>query len=560
MDKYFAMEMRLLQDALQQFAANYPQQACVLSDPMAARLCEGFAFLTSQLKQQLDDDWPEIAEQLIMQFWPYLLRPIPALSIAQFTPHLNQLQQGMTLPRGTVCHSKPLGESQIACPFKTTTSVTLYPLHISHIQSMSSETSTAMQITLQTEAKLSLNQLNLPHLKFYLSTDLAFDLYYMLTSQVIDVHIRFPDLPEQRPQYMGGQSIVKPCHFSMEDALLPLSTQSYLGFHVLLDYFALPEKFCFVELSNLQKIIWPEHNCQQFAITIRFKTPFPENKTLDSSALRLYSSPIVNLYHATTEPINAKPTENSYPLIIQHGQDLSYKLYNIEKLTGVDIYNHEQFEYLPFFKINPMQPNQRNYQLSHYHYKNSPYHLTLNGHSHEYLSCDVTLCNGDYLQQETHLDLMLPNNLNGIKGRTLLPVTPILSPPKRNQLTWQLLAHLSFNYRVFDDINYLKQLLACYNWSQQLTIKQRILALQTIATSSHDQIQQGMLVRILKIQLSIQENFFFNHAEIYLFGSILQHFFSLYCQLNHTVQLYLLCLPSQKVYTWQPQPGQNPPL
>lgn len=560
MDNYFAMEMRLLQDALQQFSSNYPQQSSVLTDPMVARLCEGFAFLTSQLKQQLDDDWPEIAEQLIMQFWPYLLRPIPALSVAQFILPYNQLQQGMTLPRGTVCHSRPLGESQITCPFKTTTALTLYPLHINHIKNIHIGASTALQITLQTGAKILLNHLNLQHLKFYLTTDLAFDLYYMLTSQVIDVHITFPDLTEQRPQHIGGQSIIKPCHLSIEDALLPLPPQSYLGFHVLLDYFALPEKYCFVELSNLQDIVWPEHNCQQFAITIHFKTTFPENKTLDTNALRLYCSPIVNLYHATTEPISVKPTENNYSLIIQYDQDPHYKLYCIDRLTGVDIYNHQQFEYLPFFDMSPSKPYLKTYQLSHYHLKNSPYHLTLNGHGHEFLSCEVTLCDGDYLQQVTHLDFMLPNDISGIKGRTLLPVTPMLTPPKRDQLTWQLLAHVSFNYRIFDDIAYLKQLLTCYNWSQRPTVQQHILALQSIATSSHDHIQQGMLVRILKIQLCIQENSFCNHAEIYLFGSILQHFFSLYCQLNHAVQLHLLCLPSQRLYTWQTQPGQNPPL
>jgi type VI secretion system protein ImpG len=560
MHDYFAAEMRLLQEAMQHFAASHPQQSGLLGDPSVERLCEGFAFLSSQIKQQIDADWPEICEQFLMQCWPYLLRPIPALSIVQFTPHLS-LHQGISLPKGSQLIAHPIGDEHIACQFQTITPVTIFPLHISGVTSSAiPQGGTTLKISLHCNNNLSLSQLRLQSLKFYLATDLALDLYYLLTSQVIDVQIAFPELPQQIPQILGKQDLIKPCHLSIDEALLPMPKNSYLGFHLLMDYFALTEKYCFIELNNLHAIAWPNLNCQCFDIIINIKESLPAYKPITLEALRLYCAPIINLYQTSSEPIHISPEKNNYPLILHNHQQEGLKLYSLDEIVGIDINNDERYTYMPLHHFNLSSAISHHYQLSRQTLPDASPRLTITGHAHEYLSCSVSVCNGNYPQlYGTPLEVTLVENIS-VKAHIITPFTPMLTPPEQHDLAWQMMAHLSFNYQVLNDVKALQQLLTCYNWSYLPVMQHRIQALLAISTACQDKIQHGILMRILSIQLIIQENAFFSFIEIYLFGTVLQQFFSIYCQLNNFVQMNITCQPSQRRFLWQPLPGQNPPL
>jgi type VI secretion system protein ImpG len=69
MREYFEAEMRLLHQAAQAFAEAYPEQAGLLNlktlrdrDPHIERLLEGVAYLTGQIRQRIDNDFPDISE------------------------------------------------------------------------------------------------------------------------------------------------------------------------------------------------------------------------------------------------------------------------------------------------------------------------------------------------------------------------------------------------------------------------------------------------------------------------------------------------------------------
>jgi len=103
-NKYYQEELAFLRDLGEEFAAAHPEVAHMLSgagsDPDVERLLEGFAFLTGRIRQKLDDELPELTHTLIRLLWPHYLRPIPALSIVEFTPRPGVLRGGEVVRRG----------------------------------------------------------------------------------------------------------------------------------------------------------------------------------------------------------------------------------------------------------------------------------------------------------------------------------------------------------------------------------------------------------------------------------------------------------------------------
>jgi type VI secretion system protein ImpG len=77
-NKHFQQELAKLRDLGAEFSRMHPAVAPMLSgmstDPDAERLLEGVAFLTALLRQRLDDDFPEIIQEL----FPADLAPLPA--------------------------------------------------------------------------------------------------------------------------------------------------------------------------------------------------------------------------------------------------------------------------------------------------------------------------------------------------------------------------------------------------------------------------------------------------------------------------------------------------
>ena len=110
--KYYLAELGFLREMGREFAAAYPEVAHMLAeegaDPDVERLLEGVAFLTGQIRQKLDDEFPEIVHTLTDLLVPEYLRPIPASSILQFTPLPNLLRERQRIARGTEVASVPV--------------------------------------------------------------------------------------------------------------------------------------------------------------------------------------------------------------------------------------------------------------------------------------------------------------------------------------------------------------------------------------------------------------------------------------------------------------------
>ena len=128
-NRYFQQELSFLRELGAEYSEAHPAVAPMLSgpssDPDVERLLEGVAFLTAQVREKLDDEFPEIIHELIQLVWPHYLRPIPSCSIICFTPK-PALKQPLKVKSGVQVASVPVEGT--VCLFQTCYDTEIHPL------------------------------------------------------------------------------------------------------------------------------------------------------------------------------------------------------------------------------------------------------------------------------------------------------------------------------------------------------------------------------------------------------------------------------------------------
>src|SRR5437773_51980 len=134
---YSEQELAYLRRMGAAFAEKYPKVASRLlleptkcEDPHVERLLEGFAFLAARVHLKIDDDLPEISQALLELVYPHYVRPIPSISVVQFSidPEQGKLSTGFKIPRTSRLYSRPVGGTP--CKFRTCFETTLWPVSI----------------------------------------------------------------------------------------------------------------------------------------------------------------------------------------------------------------------------------------------------------------------------------------------------------------------------------------------------------------------------------------------------------------------------------------------
>jgi type VI secretion system protein ImpG len=87
--------------------------------------------------------------------------------------------------------------------------------------------------------------------------------------------------------------------------------------------------------------------------------------------------------------------------------------------------------------------------------------------------------------------------------------------------------------------------------------RKRLAGIESIETTPIDRLVQGMPVRGLKSILSVRQSAFSSEGELYLFSTVLAHFFSLYASVNAFHLLEVVNIDNKERYRWPVQIGQH---
>ncbi|MGH9639147.1 MAG: type VI secretion system baseplate subunit TssF, partial [Bryobacteraceae bacterium] len=271
--KYYDDELSYLRQLGAEFAEKYPKIAGRLlldpaecKDPHVERLLEGFAFLAARIHLKIDDDFPEITESLLEVVYPHFLRPVPSMSIAEFSvdPERGKLTKSISVPRNTVLYSRAQVDG-VQCKFRTCYETAVHPVRVAaarwaaperlHPPVKASGTAAACSIELDCFPDVQFAKLGLTSLGFYLNGEstLIHTLYELLFNNCARILLRNPDDERSAPIELPLNSLF-PKGFDENDAMLPFPRRSFTGYRIVQEYFAFPEKFFFAELSNLDAL------------------------------------------------------------------------------------------------------------------------------------------------------------------------------------------------------------------------------------------------------------------------------------------------------------------
>ena len=147
---------------------------------------------------------------------------------------------------------------------------------------------------------------------------------------------------------------------------------------------------------------------------------------------------------------------------------------------------------------------------------------------------------------------------------TLTRVTSTIRPPQGNGARWRLISHLSLNHLSLDGdnaANKLKEILSLYDYNDTAASRALINSIQNVQTRSITApiTLQGRtsICRGTEIEVLFDDSLLAG-SSVYLFSSVLHHFFAMYCSINSFTRLIVKLKGRAEAYKiWPPRIGEK---
>jgi type VI secretion system protein ImpG len=596
--RYYEAEMRYLREAGREFAKTHPDRARMLNldrvgdrDPYVERLYEGFAFLTGRLQQKLDDELPELTEGLVSLLWPHYLRMIPSLSVVELLPLAEKLQKTETVPAGVPVRSAPIttphapgAESTaprtVQCTYRTTQAVTLQPIRLAHAgPAVRHDGRSVIRLRFEIDRSARREATDLSGLRLYLNADLptAFAMHLALTRQVDSVAWRIPEIRDGEALPLAGVTI-EPAGFSTEERLWPKAEAAFYGYQLLLEYFTFREKFLFVDLCGLDVEKLPL-NSMSFELEILLQHGYPSDQRFTAENVRLFCTPVINLFALDAEPIRVDHHETEYRVVPAGHQGEHVETYSVDAIESFDHDTAERYEYVPFATFRHRGGMLRHEAPERYFHARVQQGVTglrdtwivLGGHAwetletlpEESLSLRVTGTNGMLPRKglrEASINELGASTPNVAGVRNLTAPTLPLYPPVGDRFQWRVLSHLAPNFLSMMNAEVLRGALALYDWTDDELNRRRLAGIVHVSEELLEEVSGGSVERGVLIEVTLDSHAFAGAGDVMLFGELLHRFLGLYAEINLFTRLAIVSLPSQERIEWPRSKAERSPL
>ncbi|MFI8578590.1 hypothetical protein FIV02_00445 [Pseudomonas sp. THAF187a] len=591
---YYQSELTALRQLGKRFAERSPALAPFLGqagrDPDVERLLEGFAFLTGRLRQKLDDELPELTHSLMHLLWPNYMRPLPAFSMLQFDP-LTRPGPALPVNRGTPVEAKAI--EGVTCRFRTCFPTEVLPLSLTGLDYSVKGDGALLSLRLGMTADGHIGEIGLNKLRLHLAGEryIGQMLYLALLRnlggiQVVPLDAAGKPLLDAFGQALGTlqlkPELVQPVGFAEDEALIPYPLNTFRGYRYLQEYFAFQEKFLFVDLLGLDAVnSLPEDLLKQArGLELRFdihKAGVQRIRpTLEN--VRLYCTPVVNLFQHDAIPIRLDGKQDQYLLLPAEFDAQHCGVFSVDRVTGwkpggmgyEEYVPFESFEHDPSFDVPMARP--------HYSVRQQPSMLgdgletwlsfgLRNLDRHETLSIELTCTNQNLPRQLSLGDICLPSEdtPDFLSFRNISAVTPCYAPPLHRDFLWKLISNMSLNYLSLANVEALKVILETYDLPRYYDqhaerVSKRLLGgLKKIGHRHVDRLHRGLPVRGVRTELVMNPEGYLGEGDLFLFASVLNEFFALYASLNSYHELQVQSTQGE-LYKWTPRMGQQPLL
>ena len=329
--RYYERELSYIRKALNDFASRHPQQAAQLKlnqnnaeDPNITRLLDGVALLTAKTEQRLDEQLPELQQDLLSILYPGFLQTRPSYAAIQLQPDVEKLQDTVYLPKGSIL-SLPLPDGHKA-DFSTCDELTVYPLVIDNISAHAApfnmpappqvhNAEAVIQLRLACAVEDGLfSQLDIPQLDFYVRgfERRAASLIEILLQQTVGISVTNVDASVSIP--VAREHLQ--CRIAdPEFQWLPRFNNQFIGYDLLQDYFAYADKGAYFRLKQLQPVLAQiDEHVACINIFVRH-LPAEFLRLFNREVFCLHTVPALNLFESRGEPLRYDFSRLSIPVL-----------------------------------------------------------------------------------------------------------------------------------------------------------------------------------------------------------------------------------------------------
>ncbi|GAB4267884.1 MAG: type VI secretion system baseplate subunit TssF [Methylomicrobium sp.] len=615
---YYNRELQHIREMGGEFAKEFPKIAGRLgldgfecADPYVERLLEGFAFLAARTQLKVDAEFPRFTQHLLDIVYPHFLAPTPSMAVAQFHPDLKEgsLNEGFVIPRDTSLRSQIGKGEQTACEYRTAHDLTLWPIELADAEYLAGAGAVAnlgipvlpgvkagIRIRLKSTAGLNFDQIALDRLPLYLRGvgELPMKIYEQLMGNALATVVQ----PVQKPfawQRIIKHAPIEPLGFSAKQAILPFVSRAFQGYRLLHEYFAFPERYMFVELTQLRE---PLRQCSdnELDIIVLLNRANPQLiNSVDASRFALFCTPVVNLFPKRTDRIHLNNRTTEYHIVPDRTRPMDYEIYQLTEVIGYGGGADEKQEFLPFYQsggaINQKQSRayytlyrtprllsskQRQYGPRSSYIGNEIFISLVDADEAPYRS-ELKQLGVDSLCTNRDLPLQMPVGI-GKTDFTMPMGAPVdaircLSGPTRprpsrayKDTSWQLINHLSLNYLSLINHNEtegaiaFRSLLALYGENSDPAVRKQIEGVLSLHSKPIvrriDNAGPIVFGRGLELELTLDEAAF-EGSGVYLMGCVLEHFFAQYVSINSFTEAVLKTSDRGEVMRWPTRIGKR---
>jgi len=370
--RYTERELQFLREMGQEFAQEFPLVAGRLSldvspcpDPYVERLLEGFAFLAARIHLKMDAEFPRFTQSLLETVYPHYLGPTPSMAVVQFQPNEAEaaaLADGFPMPRGTVLRGLLGRGEQTTREYRTAHEVTLWPVRVTeavyHARDLASldipSTSGAkagIRLRLACSGGLTFDKIKLNDLVLYIkgSGDLQMRIYEQIFARRLQVVVQ-PTVARSAPWRVTlPASKVARVGFEDSQALLPVTARSFQGYRLLHEYFAMPERFLFVELAGIGAGLRQCKASEVDVIILLSERDLELENAVTAANFALHCTPAINLFPKRADRIHLSDRTHEFQIIADRTRPRDYEVYQVTRLLGHGTRADQEQEFYPFY-------------------------------------------------------------------------------------------------------------------------------------------------------------------------------------------------------------------
>jgi type VI secretion system protein ImpG len=602
----YERELGYMRQMGDEFGRKYPAVAGRLllepdrcGDPHVERLLEAFSFLAARIHLRLDDDLPELTEGFLDIVYPHYLRPIPAMSVAEFKLDENHASTSASVKvaAGSELRSRRTVDG-MPCRFRTGYPVELWPLDVIDCTwrrpeqiptpARVSDAVAVVRVVLKGRKDVILSKLNLDCLNFYITGEksLTLPLYELLSRNLIQVLVRNPKTPDSGAVALGRDAL-RPMGFASDESLLPYTPRSFQGYRLLQEYFSFPEKFLFFALEGLQQATSAMQSQELEVLFYLSAFDQPERAQslevgVSAQTLRLGCTPIVNLFEQTAEPILVTQARHEYPIVPSMRNQRMTETYSIESVTATNPSRRSSVAIRPLFEHRfNVQPDESRifWRASRRHSpvderQPSDMYLAIVDvegviaePNAEILTVRCMCTNHDLPSKLTFGDEQGDFELEAGPGvgsiRALHRPTPTYEPPAAAGQVWNLISQLSLNHLSLGETGLpaMQEILRIHNFTGASHLDKQISGIVSMESKRHIALMQSefgsVAARGTRVEMELDESHFAGGGA-YLFSAILDRFLGLYVSMNSFSQLSVRTNARKEVLSeWPPRAGSQ---